>query len=224
METQKLSLDKLTIMNTHPRYAEGICRTVRRAFQVDLDEECDDCLKPRHILQHVERFPEGQFVAVYRELDGAEIVVGMAATMRTSRSPTEPSLDWITAIGDLCISNHEPDGEWLYGVEMAVRPMYHRNGIGTQLYNKRFQLVKDLNLRGWYAVGMLMGYENHADEMDVVTYGNRVIAGDLYDPTVSMQMNRGFRAEYVVTDYLDEPPAGDAGVLIIWDNPEYKDA
>ena len=35
-----------------------------------------------------------------------------------------------------------------------------------------------------------------------------------------MQMNRGFRAECVVTDYVDEPAAGNAGVLIVWDNPE----
>jgi hypothetical protein len=147
----------------------------------------------------------------------------MSATMRTSRPPSEKAIDWMSAIGDLSIKNHEPEGDWLYGVEMAVRPMYHRNGIGTQLYKRRFQLVKDLNLRGWYAVGMLMGYETYADQMDVVTYGEKVIAGDIYDPTVSMQVNRGFRAEYVVTDYLDEPPAGNAGVLIIWDNPEYED-
>ena len=222
MDSQKIYLDRLTIINTHPKYAEGVCRTVRRAFQVDLDEDCEDCMSPRHIEQQIAQFPEGQFVAVYEESDGTEIVVGMAATMRTSRQPTDKALDWMSQIGDLGIRNHEPNGEWLYGVEMAVRPMYHRNGIGTKLYKARFQLVKDLKLRGWYAVGMLMGYENYADEMDVETYGNKVIAGEIIDPTVSMQMNRGFRADYVVTDYLDEPPAGDAGVLIIWNNPDYK--
>ena len=223
MDSYKLSLDRLTITNTQPKYAEGICRTVRRAFQVDLDEDCDECMKPHHIYAQIERFPEGQFVAVYIDDNGEEIVVGMSATMRTSRPPSEKAIDWMSAIGDLGIKNHEPEGDWLYGVEMAVRPMYHRNGIGTQLYKRRFHLVKDLNLRGWYAVGMLMGYETYADQMDVVTYGEKVIAGDLYDPTVSMQVNRGFRAEYVVTDYLDEPPAGNAGVLIVWDNPEYED-
>ena len=101
--------------------------------------------------------------------------------------------------------------------------MYHRNGIGTQLYKARFELVKRLNLRGWYAVGMLMGYENYADQMDVITYGNKVIADEIQDPTVTMQINRGFQAKYVVTDYIDEPTAGDAGVLIVWDNPDYKE-
>lgn len=223
MESVKISLDRLTIKNTTSQYADGICRTVRRAFHVDLNEECDDCMKPHNITEQVNKFPEGQFVAVYEDDDEQDIVLGMAATMRTSRSPSDKSLSWMDAIGGLNIPNHDPDGEWLYGVEMAVRPMYHRNGIGTRLYEARFELVKKINLRGWYAVGMLMGYENHADEMDVVTYGNKVIAGEIYDPTVSMQINRGFRPDYVVTDYLDEPPAGDAGVLIVWDNPEYKE-
>ena len=49
--------------------------------------------------------------------------------------------------------------------------------------------------------------------MDVVEYGAKVIAREIKDPTVTMQMNRGFRAERVVTDYIEEPAAGDAGVL-----------
>ena len=67
-----------------------------------------------------------------------------------------------------------------------------------------------------------MGYKDHADKMDVVEYGEKVIAGELKDPTVTMQMNRGFRAERVITDYVDEPSAGNAGVLIVWENPEYE--
>ena len=95
-------------------------------------------------------------------------------------------------------------------------------GIGTGLYEARFDLARQLNLRGWYAVGMLMGYSRHADEMDVVEYGEKVIAGEIKDPTVTMQMNRGFVPKRVVTDYADEPAAGDAGVLIVWQNPEYE--
>ena len=52
-------------------------------------------------------------------------------------------------------------------------------------------------------------------------YGEKVIAREIKDPTVTMQMNRGFRAERVITDYVDEPAAGNAGVLIVWDNPDY---
>ena len=106
---------------------------------------------------------------------------------------------------------------------MAVRPNYRRHGIGTGLYKARFQMVRQLNLRGWYAVGMLMGYKDHANDMDVVEYGERVMARELRDPTVTMQMNRGFLARKVVTDYCEEADAADAGVLIVWENPEYED-
>jgi hypothetical protein len=68
---------------------------------------------------------------------------------------------------------------------------------------------------------MLMGYQNYRDQMSVRDYGEKVIRGEITDPTVTMQMNRGFRATMVVENYLDEPQAGDAGALIIWDNPDY---
>ena len=104
---------------------------------------------------------------------------------------------------------------------MEVSPSYRRGGIGTAFLRARFALAKRLNLRGIYAVGMLMGYHRYADRMSVEEYGARVIAGELTDPTVSLQMKRGFRAERVVRDYVDEPDAGDAGVLIVWDNPDF---
>ena len=67
-----------------------------------------------------------------------------------------------------------------------------------------------------------MGYKKHAEAMSVTEYGDKVIAREIDDPTVTMQLNRGFRAEKVVTDYVDEPAAGDAGVLIVWENPDYE--
>ncbi|MCY4069905.1 MAG: GNAT family N-acetyltransferase [Chloroflexi bacterium] len=218
MASKPDSLSNLQIHNTSPKHAVGVSETVREAFGVGLGEACGDCMTPAHVRAQIWRFPAGQFSATV----GGGKVVGMAATMRTSRPPSEKALGWISAIGDLEISAHEPAGRWLYGVEMAVRPLYQGRGIGTKLYHARFQLARRLNLCGWYAVGMLMGYARYAGEMDVVTYGEKVMARELSDPTVTMQMNRGFRVDYVVTDYLDEPAAGDAGVLIVWENPDYQ--
>jgi hypothetical protein len=108
-------------------------------------------------------------------------------------------------------------------VEMAVRPEYRRNGIGTALYKARFNLVRRLNLKGWYAGGMLMGYYRYQDRMSPREYGERVIRGEIVDPTVTMQMNRGFTPIKVIENYLDEAPAGDAAVLIVWHNPDYQE-
>ena len=217
-----MSLPGIVIMNTKHWHADGVARTFRQAYGLRPDEECEDCFKPEDILAHIERFPAGQFIAMRISGPNAGHVVAMAITMRSSRPPTAPVLPWRQAIGDLGISAHEPGGDWLYGVELAVHPMYRRHGIGTALYEARFDLVKALNLRGWHAVGMLMGYRDYAESMDALEYGRRVISGQIKDPTVTMQMNRGFRAERLVTDYVDEPAAGDAGVLIVWENPDYS--
>ena len=217
-----LKLPGVVVMNAKPWRADGIAQTFLEAYDIHQYEDGEDCFAPADIQAQIERFPSGQFMAMRTSGPGAGHVIAMAATMLTARPPTAPVLPWLEAIGDLRLSRHEPEGDWLYGVEMAVRPMYRRRGIGTALYEARFNLARQLNLRGWYAVGMLMGYRQFADKMDVTEYGEKVIAGEIQDPTVTMQMNRGFRAEAVVTNYCDEPAAGDAGVLIVWENPEYE--
>lgn len=211
--------DKITIVNTKPEHGDGVNETIRSAFLVENDDPCDECMDEDAIREQLTRFPEGQFVALYEE----KTVVGIAATMRTSYPPTEKPRDWMIAIGGLGIPNHEPDGDWLYGVEMAVHRGYQRQGIGSALYQARFDLVKRLKLKGWYAGGMLMGYQRYKDELTPKEYGEKVIAREIDDPTVTMQMNRGFEGWSVIEDYLDEPPAGDAAVLIVWKNPELKD-
>ena len=217
-----LELPGVVITNTKPWHCEDVAYVFRDAYGIRPNEDCDDCFTQEDIQAQIERFPAGQFAAQRISGPNAGHCVGMAATMRTSRPPTEPILPWMEAIGDLRLGAHESDGEWLYGVEMAVHTMYQGHGIGTGLYQARFDLARRLNLRGWYAVGMLMGYRGHADAMDVNEYGEKVMARELKDPTVTMQMNRGFRAERVITDYVDEPAAGDAGVLIVWENPDFE--
>ncbi len=214
---------RITIENTQPQHRQGVYDTVRLAYEVPLDVDCPDCINPTDVDEQLVRFPEGQFVAVYG--DGAdELVVGIASTMRISRPPTEPPRSWEDEIGAKGIVNHNPNGEWLYGVEMAVRPDFRRQGVGTVLYQARFDLVKHLNLKGWYAGGMLMGYYRYQDSLTPKEYGEKVISRDIVDPTVTMQMNRGFEAWSVIENYLSEPDAGDAAVHIVWLNPDYREA
>lgn len=215
------NLPGIAIMNTADWHVDSAVYSLRAAYGVRRGEGCGDCFSNEDIRKHIERFPEGQFAAIRISGPSAGNTVGMAVTMRTSRPPTAPILPWRAAIGDMQLSAHEPEGDWLYGVEMAVRPMYQRKGIGTGLYEARMRLVGLRNLRGWYMVGMLMGYEKHADAMDVADYGAKVIAREIKDPTVTMQMNRGFRPLRLITDYVDESAAGHAGVLLVWDNPHF---
>lgn len=210
--------DGIRYQNARVEQGEGIYDVIRLAFGSSLDEDCEGCMDTEDVRQQLQRFPEGQFVA----LDGV-LVVAYAATMRTSYPPEQHPKTWMAMLGDLGLRNHEPRGDWLYGAEMAVRPDYHGYGIGTQLYEIRFDLVRRLNLRGWYAAGMLMGYPRYRHQMSVAEYGWKVIRRELDDPTVTMQMNRGFEARTVIEEYMEEPLAGNAAVLIVWKNPDYHE-
>jgi GNAT superfamily N-acetyltransferase len=218
--TQQLS--HISILNTRIDHSEQIYHVIRAAFEVSQEDECEECIGRPAVTSMLQRFPEGQFVAITNDGE-REIVMGLACTMRTQYPPTEQPGAWWETIGTYHLNNHHPDGEWLYGVEMAVHPLYRKRGIGTLLYQARFELVKRLNLRGWYAGGMLMGYHRYKDQMTPREYGEKVIAGEIKDQTVTMQMNRGFEAWSVIENYIPEELAGNTAVLIVWKNPDYRE-
>jgi len=167
-------------------------------------------LPPEGLLRHIEQFSEGIFVA---ETEGK--LVGLAITMRTNRNPDEPALKWLDAIGGDFVAAHDPNGRWLYGVDFGVHPDYRKHGIGTLLYRARFEFVKRLGLAGFYAGGMLQGFKFYHRQMSLQEYGQRVRAGEIIDPTLTMQMKRGFRPGQVIEDYCGQGIEENA-MLIVW--------
>jgi len=167
----------------------------------------------------LKNFPEGQFVAL-SQVNGKEKVIGMSVCMRTSRSPSERPLSWRDMIGDLSLNNHDPNGSWLYGVEKAVHPDYQRLGIGSHLYKAQFELVKTLELKGMYAGGMLKGYKDYKELMSVKQYAGKVMRGELFDATVSVQMKKGFKPRTLIENYVWDHEANHTGMLIVWEPPK----
>lgn len=211
----------ISITNAKPYQAQEIADlmwyayTGNRNYQ-DRDEYSVD---GADLAALIRRFPQGQFIAIDDETGE---IVGAAITLLTRRTPDQTPLPWIDAIGGLNGSAHDPQGEWMYGYEFVVNPDYRKHGIGTQLYEARFRFIESQNLRGYYAGGMLMGYHRYRNLMSPFDYGQKVMRREIIDPTVTMQMNRGFRAVQVIEEYLDEEPAGNTAILIVWDNQSYR--
>ncbi len=214
--TIKTNLSHISVRNTRLEDSEAIHEIVALAFGGEVGEPM--AMSRPHVQQQLRRFREGQFVAVTPQ----GRVVGTATTMRTNKPPTATPQPWLKMIGGLELNNHDPNGQWLYGAEFAVHPSFQGMGIGRTLYDARFQFVKRLNLRGFYAVGMLMGYHRYQHLMNVAEYADKVVKHEIEDPTVSMQMRRGFKVLRLVDYYNDEPLAGNAGMLIVWHNPDYR--
>ncbi|UCH27763.1 MAG: GNAT family N-acetyltransferase [Trueperaceae bacterium] len=215
------SLD-FVVVGTEFRHCQGVYDTIRLANGIPLEVECPTCIRPKDVREQITRFPEGQFVAVITE-NGEEKVIGAATLMRTDYPPTAPPLPWKAMIGTKGLANHDPDGRWLYGVEIAVRPAYQRRGVASALYRARLGLVEKIGLRGWYAGGVLFGYHRYRKQMSPREYGWKVIRHELYDPTVTMQLNQGLEAMGVIENYYPESRAGNAAVLIVW-QPDGKRA
>ena len=133
---------------------------------------------------------------------------------------TSHSLDDLT--GEEDCGNHNPDGDWYYGVTIAVNPQYRKRGIGNRLYELRKEVVRTLNKKGIVAGGVIPGYAKHLNEMTADQYIDQVVAGNLHDPTLSFQIANGFQARGAIPDYLDDPTVGNNAVLIVWENTDYQ--
>src|SRR5690606_14959586 len=120
------------------------------------------------------------------------------------------------------LTTHEPDGAWLYGIDMAVHPDFRGRGIGSLLYQARRDLVRRLNLRGELVAGLLPGYPAYRDQCSVEEYVERVVAGELRDPTLSMQLKNGFKVRRLLYGYINYEYTNNVVTLLVRENEDYR--
>ncbi|HEU4823997.1 MAG TPA: GNAT family N-acetyltransferase, partial [Nitrososphaeraceae archaeon] len=98
---------------------------------------------PDELQTHLHTFSEGQFVAV--EPDGT--IVGSASTLIVSLSPEYAEHTWKEITADGMFTNHNSNGDSLYGADISTHPKHRHEGIGGMLYDARKELAAELNLR-----------------------------------------------------------------------------
>ncbi len=174
------------------------------------------------LASHLEVFPEGQFVV---EEIASSRLVGMASSLIVRWDDYDFHADWREWTDGGFFTNHDPaGGRTLYGAEVMADPALQRRGIGKRLYRARRALVRNLGLMRIRAGARLRGYHRHAATLSPATYVEKVVAGELRDPTLSFQLREGFEVVAVVPSYLknDSESLGHA-VVIEWLNPEVAD-
>lgn len=171
-----------------------------------------------YLTKHLDMFPEGQFVAVSTE-DGA--IVGMAASLIVTWDDYDHLDNYNDFTDQGWFTNHDPSGRTLYGAEVIVDPSRRGEGIGSRIYDARKELVRSRGLLRIRAGARLAGYYSHAGEMTAKDYVRKVIAGEIFDPTLSFQLKRGFRVLSVVPDYFERDRKSRGYAAIIeWLNEE----
>ena len=208
----KRSCPPMELRQTRPEDFPGIVALSQRVYPppVTWPQKC--------LESHLRVFPEGQFVAAVEE---DQRIVGMCASLIILWDEYEMTGSWRQFTDNGMFTNHDPEGHTLYAAEVMVDPQMQGCGIGKRLYDERFDLVRRLGLWRIRAGARLRGYRQYADTLTPEQYVDKVVAGEIGDPTLSFQLKRGFHVIGVVRDYLTYDPASQGHAAVIeWLNPD----
>ena len=200
------------VVQSQPEMAEQL-EHIQRASFPHLAQ--DALITAAHYRAHIARFPEGQLAV----LNNAGDVVACSTDFRTTVDFTHYEHRYLDAVDHNWLTHHDPSGDWLYGADIGVLPAYRRRGIARMLYSARQALIRRLHLRGHVAGGMLVGYGSYKDQLSIEDYVDKVKTGELFDPTVSVQLKMGFTIHGIIHHYVDDPSCDNKAAFIVWRNP-----
>jgi predicted amidohydrolase/GNAT superfamily N-acetyltransferase len=161
-------------------------------------------------------YPEGQFV-----VDMGGVIVGYAASFRIDEASALKPHTWAAITGGGYASRHDPGGDWLYGMEVAVDPDQRRLRIGQRLYDTRIRLCENEGLKGIVFGGRMPGWARRKKTYPTAeSYIDAVIQRKVSDPVIGFQIRHGFRPIGVMKGYspYDEASGGYA-THMVWRNP-----
>ncbi len=211
MQTNKIIYQKqlnngLIVQHMQPEDASQLEALQRIVFPTLAD---DELILAKHYLRHLELFPEGQLVIK----DGNK-VVGMTTTMRSKFDFSHYHHTFKETIAGGWLTNHDPEGDWLYGLDIGVHPDFRGLGLARILYRARHEIANELGLKGQVTVGMMNGFGAVSDQLTGEQYFQELIEGKRKDPTLSAQLKIGFEPIALIPEYLNDPTCGNYGVLI----------
>lgn len=169
-----------------------------------------ELLTKEHYANHIRIFPEGQLVIVDRDK-----VIASSSSFRTYF--TNLDLSFMEATDNLWITKrHRPDGDWLYKFDMGILPSYRGLKLSKALYQSHQEWAKSMGMNGQITVGMPIGYRRYKERYSLDEYLEKLRINELTDPTVTPQLRAGFQWLRPIFNYVDDPNAGNCGVLMIW--------
>jgi predicted amidohydrolase/GNAT superfamily N-acetyltransferase len=206
-----------------PRKPKLIERTAERSdFNelIDLSRICFPDTEPwsyEMLDSQFRNFREGMQVIVY---EGR--VVGSATSLIVNWDDYDDDHTWKEVCDNGYITNHDEDGDTLYGIEVMVHPDYQGLKIGRRLYEMRRQLCVDRNLSRILIGGRLPNYYNYSQKFGIRAYVKRVIDKKIKDPVLTFQLSQGFTIQRIIKDYLpDDHDSEGYATLLEWINLDY---
>lgn len=180
--------------------------TLRHYTQKDLEQlvrlqkKCypEDFLYDKELfLSHIKLFPEGAFAVT----DRSGKIVASATSMIVDLVEDEDHT-WLEETDNGRITSHNPKGDTLYGVNLAIDPEHRGKGIGKMLYHKLFSLVSEYGLKQFFIAIRMPGYHSFYDELSPIEYLHLIEAGKFVDPDLTPAIKIGLHPYRVAREYL----------------------
>lgn len=174
--------------------------------------------KREQVESQIAHFPEGQLCI---ELDGA--IVASASSLIVEFDDYDAWHSWQEIAADGYITNHDPEGDTLYGIEIMVDPELRGFRLSRRLYDARKELARRLNLRRILIGGRIPGYGEHAHRLTAREYVDQVISKNLFDPVLTAQLANGFALQALIPDYLPSDAASRGyATFLEWRNLDFR--
>lgn len=188
---------------------------------ITLQLACFPTLPPwtlSNLQNHLRYFAAGQFVL---EIEGR--IVASCSSVVLDYSEFSDWHDWRQAADDGDISNHDPEGDTLYGIEIQVHPEFRGMRLARRLYDARKRLCRELNLARIVIGGRIPGFSAHAEDLSAEDYVQSVMERRLYDPVLTTQIANGFVLRQLIPDYMEnDEDSGGFATHLEWSNLEYR--
>ncbi len=204
-------MTEFTVTTLQPQYFAALEQLQRDCYPTLGAQEL---MSVAHFASQYAIFAEGQIVI----LDGAR-VIGQGSGFFIDFDFEQPGHTFREICDNLYFRNHDWNGAYYYGADISVHPDYRGQGIGKLIYTARKEVVRKYNKRGIVGGGVLPGYVHHKQTLTIQEYVDRVVAGELFDPTLSFQLKQGFVVRGLLENYLEDSASDNWATLIVWDNP-----
>ncbi|SER83526.1 Predicted amidohydrolase [Gracilibacillus ureilyticus] len=174
--------------------------------------------KRAHLESHLKLFPEGQFCVEY---DGE--IIGSCSSLVINFDEYDDKHTWDDITDEGYITNHNPEGYNLYGIEVMVHPEYQGMKIGKRLYEARKDLARKMNLKSIIIGGRIPNYHKYEKELSPREYVEEVTNKNIYDPVLTFQIMNGFSVMRINPGYLpDDKASAKFATLMEWNNIDYR--
>lgn len=174
--------------------------------------------KEHHIALLTSKFPAGQ-VAI--RINGEFAGCALSIIVDYSKFDSKHSYREIT--GDFKFGTHDPEGDYLYGIDIFIRPKFRGLRLGRRLYDYRKELCERENLKGIIFGGRIPNYHKYAKELSPKEYIQKVRVKEIHDPVLDFQLSNDFHPAKVITGYLEgDKESNEYAVLLEWNNIYYE--